>query len=777
MEATTSTLLTPLAEQLAVDGSVQYGGSPLKRPRALFSPPSQLYDDDEVLFVAEKTREERDAELLLDAVSLLEEEEEEEVSSTPSAPQIAKSEATQSPPAKKILPQHQEPPDVKPLIPSTQLPPPQPITLDGDQQYALSVALSGANLFLTGGAGVGKSHTLREIIDALKRKHGERHVAVTASTGCASVHVDGQTLHSLAGIGVPDHLADFARLWNAEGGMAKARWRELQVLIIDEISMADAEFLDCLSVSVDRLLNYAEIKAAEEAGIVRPSLPFGGRVQLIFVGDFCQLSPVKQLDATRRQGPPMPRLRDPPPPPGKNGGRAAPPYGALETHGHFAFQSVLWREAQFSVVELTRVHRQREPVLLDALNAIRSGNARHPAVVALIDRTKRPLLPPLPQAPPPPPAAAAAPPPGAAATPAAQPTEPVRLFCYNAQCDEHNAARLRELLSDAHVPRRWFRAVDSVEADEETVEETLSEEGGRRGQDEIVAELEAELWDAHFRERVPRPPQPPLGRGEDWRTAEACDEALELGVGAQVMLLANEAPGGFVNGDVGTVIEFRQPTVEEAAELDAAGQLQSGEASAEYAVVRFGRTNRNGASEKLVTPTNKVRKLYRVGRCVRRRLPLQLAWAFTVHKSQGMSIDRLQVELGNAFAAGQAYVALSRATSLEGLCVKSFDASRVKVNHDAQRFHAAVREATREATRQQAGSSDGGEGGKRAMVAYLEDSALWWKDVLEGPATHPAWADVFRWHGAHDGTKGTSFGTEFRRWEAAYPIPARYRKL
>ena len=52
-----------------------------------------------------------------------------------------------------------------------------------------------------------------------------------------------------------------------------------------------------------------------------------------------------------------------------------------------------------------------------------------------------------------------------------------------------------------------------------------------------------------------------------------------------------------------------------AGELPRVKLLQSGEASAEYAVVRFGRTTRNGASEKLVTPTNKVRKLYRVGRC------------------------------------------------------------------------------------------------------------------------------------------------------------------
>ena len=77
---------------------------------------------------------------------------------------------------------------------------------------------------------------------------------------------------------------------------------------------------------------------------------------------------------------------------------------------------------------------------------------------------------------------------------------------------------------------------------------------------------------------------------------------------------------------------------------------------------------------------------------MRRRLPLLLAWAITVHKSQGMSLPHLQVELSNAFAAGQSYVALSRATSLDGLCIQSMDTESVGrlVSHDAKRFHAAA---------------------------------------------------------------------------------------
>jgi len=53
----------------------------------------------------------------------------------------------------------------------------------------------------------------------------------------------------------------------------------------------------------------------------------------------------------------------------------------------------------------------------------------------------------------------------------------------------------------------------------------------------------------------------------------------------------------------------------------------------------------------------------------REQIPLDLAWAMSIHKSQGMTIDKLKVHLGGAFASGQVYVALSRATSLEGLSI------------------------------------------------------------------------------------------------------------
>ena len=136
-------------------------------------------------------------------------------------------------------------------------------------------------------------------------------------------------------------------------------------------------------------------------------------------------------------------------------------------------------------------------------------------------------------------------------------------------------------------------------------------------------------------------------------------------------------------------------------------------------------------------------------------VPLRLAWAITVHKSQGMSLPRLQVELGNPFAAGQCYVALSRAMEIDGLCINQYDRDETKIDYEAKRFHEAV--------------------SKGSMVEFEKRSHFWWCDVVNG-LRHPAWVDVFKGHG-NDGKGGTSFGSEFARWVAKYPVPENRKPL
>jgi hypothetical protein len=70
------------------------------------------------------------------------------------------------------------------------------------------------------------------------------------------------------------------------------------------------------------------------------------------------------------------------------------------------------------------------------------------------------------------------------------------------------------------------------------------------------------------------------------------------------------------------------------------------------------------------------------------QVPIILAWALTIHKAQGSTLDIAEVDAGSGiFECGQTYVALSRVKSLEGLYLSSFDAKRVKINKKVQEFY------------------------------------------------------------------------------------------
>lgn len=103
----------------------------------------------------------------------------------------------------------------------------------------VSACLGGRSVFFTGAAGSGKSFLLRKIISSFPPDN----LVVTASTGVAACLIGGVTLHSFAGVGAGDKTLK-ASVEMARRPAAASAWRRCKILIIDEISMVDAQFFD-----------------------------------------------------------------------------------------------------------------------------------------------------------------------------------------------------------------------------------------------------------------------------------------------------------------------------------------------------------------------------------------------------------------------------------------------------------------------------------------------------------------------------------------------------
>jgi ATP-dependent exoDNAse (exonuclease V) alpha subunit len=144
---------------------------------------------------------------------------------------------------------------------------------------------------------------------------------------------------------------------------------------------------------------------------------------------------------------------------------------------------------------------------------------------------------------------------------------------------------------------------------------------------------------------------------------------LHLKLGAQVMMLKNSLQKqGIINGSIGIIIGFSKtdklPKI----------KFSNGETCIigpeEWSVEVFDETKQ----EKEIIAKIK-------------QIPLILAWAITIHKSQGMTLDSALCNLSNVFAEGQAYVALSRVRSLDGLYLQGFKPSSLKVNPKVRQFY------------------------------------------------------------------------------------------
>jgi len=429
---------------------------------------------------------------------------------------------------------------------------PSPTTshLDPEQSTAVDIMQAGGNVFLSGMAGTGKSTTLLAFIG-----QSFRPVDICATTGIAALNLQDQfrqrsglslpahTIYRWAGIGLgPAPGQSFENYWeflNA-GRMPMSRmaaFRRIapcEVLVIDEISMLPGSILEYLN------FHFQTIRDDKR--------PFGG-IQLIAVGDFLQLPPVAKS-------------------------------GAYD----WAFLAPSWKAARLNNAYLTTIHRQEEPIFIEALNNFREGRISQAVADTLTQRVKNFVD-----------------------------RRIVRLMTHNAQVDKWNKYQIGEI----EAPER--------------------------------------VYDADF--------NGPDHECQFLAKNSITPAALIIKESARVMVTANIADinGDLiaVNGQCGTVCEMHVGRVLVA--LDG-GKTISVEAKA------WNFDPQRDDSGKMM------------------QIPLRPAYALTIHKSQGLTLDRAHIDIRAAREPGQAYVALSRLRSLSGLYLKDW-IKGVHVSEAAIKFY------------------------------------------------------------------------------------------
>ncbi len=194
---------------------------------------------------------------------------------------------------------------------------------------------TGANVFLTGEPGSGKSYVAARYLGYLRRENIP--ASVTASTGIAAAQIGGTTVHAWSGIGTRSRITRGDLDGIAKNRRVTDRIRKARVLIVDEVSMLSGQTLSAVSVVCQF--------------VRKNNAPFGG-LQVVLVGDFFQLPPVIRRD--ERPDPDMFSQDE-------------------EDNLPFAYASRAWRDLDPSICYLTEQHRQSGAEFSSLLGAIRSN--------------------------------------------------------------------------------------------------------------------------------------------------------------------------------------------------------------------------------------------------------------------------------------------------------------------------------------------------------------------------------------------------------------------
>lgn len=425
-------------------------------------------------------------------------------------------------------------------------------TLTRDQRVAYDEAMSGRNVFVTGGAGVGKSYILRKIVEGLEER--EKNVIVCATTGVAARNIEGVTIHRA--FGLPSTICITESKNPKIVTRAPKLIRKADAIIIDEISMCSISLFDAVVTSIEK---------AERVE--------GKKIQLIVFGDFFQLPPVIRDDNGDRK-----KIED---------------FYGFKIHRGFAFFAPSWKRRHFKCIELTTVLRQSDAQFIRELNLLRRGD---PACIPYLNNYSS----------------------------KERYEDEIYLYPYNSQVDNRNSSALKNLDQPEHKIMTIFEG-DIPEA--------------------IKAEIEPYIILKQKARVVFTASRPIDGEVALFLLYEDDKESRE-NYRRRCM---------YYNGSMGTIT-----CISEVPEMPTKQYvhvwLDGGDTVPVY-------KQKYNIYDYYIDDNNKTRKKI-IGSYY--QLPMRLAYAMTIHKAQGNTFFRFNVD-PDCRSYGQLYVAVSRAVSISGI--------------------------------------------------------------------------------------------------------------
>lgn len=431
--------------------------------------------------------------------------------------------------------------------------------LNEQQNKAFDLVKNGLSVFITGSPGTGKSFLVKELVTYLKES-GKKY-AITSSTGCSAALIGGQTIHSFIGLGIYNKSIE-KTVANLKKFMPKYnKIREIDVLILDEISMVDDETLNTISGILKKIKD--------------DKREFGG-AQVIFIGDFCQLSPVS---------------------------------------GDFCFKSSSWITLSPICINLIELIRQKEDIMFQKLlQQIRFGKCSKKSKKILEDMEN---------------------------TKFGEKIKPTRLYSLNNDVQKINNAEYKNIymqkhnknVSDATIINCFPYRLDNDYSYTDNIE--------------IKYDDNIDIFRYN-----------PMTN--DKNTTNLKDYSIDVYKGLCVMVTRNiNVADGLTNGTSGIIIELTPNSI----------------------TILNGINNKKYVIHYYIDKNEKTGIHYKF-------MPIKLAYALSIHKSQGATLDAIEVDGSTSiFAPGQIYTAISRAKNIASIKLMNFDIDSIICHQSVKKFY------------------------------------------------------------------------------------------